>query len=228
MRPTAESNEFRRELVNLLPKLRRFAMTLTRNSSDADDLVQEACERAITRSHLWNGEGRLESWVYAMTRNLWVDEIRKRKVRTGSGTVDVAEQDSLHIEASADKAVYAKQLHKLIMTMPEGLSSVFLLVNVEGHSYREAAVILGIPIGTFLHLVLDGAWSTTTVFWWPLAGTSFEDAPVPSVDRGLWSALLELAGLGILAWGWQRFGLADPRRRATFARTGRLDPSALP
>ncbi len=150
MRPTAESKEFRRELVNLLPKLRRFAMTLTRNGSDADDLVQEACERAITRSHLWNGEGRLESWVYAMTRNLWVDEIRKRKVRTGSGTVDVAEQDTLHIEASADKAVYAKQLHKLIMTMPEGLSSVFLLVNVEGHSYRDAADILGIPIGTVM------------------------------------------------------------------------------
>src|SRR5690606_11103810 len=108
MRPTAETNEFLRELVSLLPKLRRFAMTLMRNSNDADDLVQEACERAITRSHLWNGEGRLESWVYAMTRNLWVDEIRKRKVRTGSGTVDVGEQYNLHVEASAVNAVYAK------------------------------------------------------------------------------------------------------------------------
>jgi len=124
--------------------------SVSADPTHADDLVQEACERAITRAHLWNGEGRLESWVYAMTRNLWVDEIRKRKVRTGQGTVDVAEQDTLHIEASADKAVYAKQLHKLIMTMPEGLSSVFLLVNVEGHSYRDAADILGIPIGTVM------------------------------------------------------------------------------
>jgi hypothetical protein len=111
------------------------------------------------------------------------------------------------------------------------LASVALLVVVMlatiGHRAARRRW-LALPIGTFLHLVLDGAWSTTTVFWWPLAGTSFEDAPVPSVDRGLWSALLELAGLGILAWGWQRFGLADPRRRATFARTGRLDPSALP
>jgi RNA polymerase sigma-70 factor (ECF subfamily) len=139
-----------RELVTLLPKLRRFAMTLTRNASDADDLVQEACERAITRSHLWNGEGRLESWIYAMTRNLWVDEIRKRKVRTGGGTVDVSEQDELTIEPSAEKAIYAAQLHKMILSMPEGLSSVFLLVNVEGHSYKEAAEILGIPIGTVM------------------------------------------------------------------------------
>jgi RNA polymerase sigma-70 factor (ECF subfamily) len=150
MRPAADSNEFRRDLVSVLPKLRRFAMTLTRNAADADDLVQEVCERAITRNHLWNGEGRLESWIYAMTRNLWIDEIRKRRVRTGSGTVDAAEQDELSIEASGEKAVYANQLQKMILSMPEGLASVFLLVNIEGHSYREAADILKIPIGTVM------------------------------------------------------------------------------
>ncbi len=150
MRPATDSNEFRRDLVSVLPKLRRFAMTLTRNAADADDLVQEACERAITRSHLWNGEGRLESWIYAMTRNLWIDEIRKRKVRTGGGTVDVSDQDELTIEPSGEKAVYANQLQKMILSMPEGLASVFVLVNVEGHSYRETATILNIPIGTVM------------------------------------------------------------------------------
>lgn len=150
MSNSAKPNDISRELVSLLPKLRRFAMTLTRNSADADDLVQEACERAITRSHLWNGEGRLESWVYAMTRNLWVDEIRKRKVRTGGGIVEADEQDELSVEPSAEKAIYAKQLHAMIHSMPEGLSSVFVLVNVEGYSYREAADILGIPIGTVM------------------------------------------------------------------------------
>jgi len=149
MRPAAETKDFRRDLVSLLPKLRRFAMTLTRNASDADDLVQEACERAIARSHQWNGEGRLESWVYAMTRNLWFDEIRKRKVR-GGGIIDILEQDELNVEAAAEKAVYANQVQKMILSMPEGLASVFLLVNVEGHSYREAAEILGIPIGTVM------------------------------------------------------------------------------
>jgi RNA polymerase sigma-70 factor (ECF subfamily) len=85
-----------------------------------------------------------------MTRNLWIDEIRKRKVRTGGGTVDAAEQDELSVEASGEKAVYANQLHKMILSMPEGLASVFVLVNVEGHSYREAADILKIPIGTVM------------------------------------------------------------------------------
>jgi RNA polymerase sigma-70 factor (ECF subfamily) len=150
MRPAAETKDFRRDLVSLLPKLRRFAMTLTRNAADADDLVQEACERAIARSHLWNGEGRLESWIYAMTRNLWVDEIRKRKVRGGGGIIDILEQDELNVEAAAEKAVYANQVQKMILSMPEGLASVFLLVNVEGHSYRETAEILGVPIGTVM------------------------------------------------------------------------------
>ncbi|RVN15818.1 RNA polymerase sigma factor, partial [Sinorhizobium meliloti] len=51
MRPAAEMKDFRRDLVSLLPKLRRFAITLARNANDADDLVQEVCERAIARSH---------------------------------------------------------------------------------------------------------------------------------------------------------------------------------
>ena len=150
MHQTAAYNDIRRDLVSLLPKVRRFAMTLTRNASDADDLVQEVCERAITKSHLWNGEGRLESWIYAMTRNLWVDEVRKRKVRSGAGTVDAGEQSELIVDAAGEKAVYAHQLNKMIMSMPEGLSSVFVLVNVEGHSYKETADILGIPIGTVM------------------------------------------------------------------------------
>lgn len=150
MRPAADMKDFRRDLVGLLPKLRRFAMTLTRDANDADDLVQEACERAITRSHLWNGEGRLESWVYAMTRNLWVDEVRKRKVRGGGSMADIFEQDEARVEASGERAVYANQLQKMILSMPEGLASAFLLVNIEGYSYRETAEILGIPIGTVM------------------------------------------------------------------------------
>ena len=150
MRQPSPPQDIRRDLVSLLPKLRRFALTLARNSGDADDLVQETCERAIAKSHLWNGEGRLESWIYAMTRNLWVDEVRKRKVRAGAGAVDATEQNELSVDAVGEESVYIHQINKLIMSMPEGLSSVFVLVNIEGYSYREAAEILGIPVGTVM------------------------------------------------------------------------------
>lgn len=144
MRAAAESIDFRQELVSLLPKLRRFALTLTRNPSDADTLVHDVCERAVSRSHLWNGEARLESWVYAMTRNLWIEEIKKHGVRDDVGPF----RDS--VEPDGEKAFYNSRLQQMILTMPDGLASVFVLVTIEGHTYREAAEILKIPIGTVM------------------------------------------------------------------------------
>jgi hypothetical protein len=82
--------------------------------------------------------------------------------------------------------------------------------------------LLALPIGTFLHLVLDGVWTRTELFWWPAFGLSFGDAGVPSLDRGLSNIPLELAGAVALVWSWRRFGLDDRTRRATFVRTGHL------
>jgi hypothetical protein len=82
---------------------------------------------------------------------------------------------------------------------------------------------LGLPIGTFLHLVLDCSWSNTRVFWWPVRGLRFPDDRAPVVARGLWSVVLELLGVLIASWLWTRFGLADARRRKRFVTTGQLD-----
>lgn len=85
--------------------------------------------------------------------------------------------------------------------------------------------LLALPIGMFLHLVFDAAWADTSVFWWPFSGLALPDAPLPSLDRGWWSLLLEVAGAAMLVWAWRRFGLSDPQRRRVFWRTGRLDPA---
>jgi hypothetical protein len=82
--------------------------------------------------------------------------------------------------------------------------------------------LLALPIGSFLHLVLDGMWTDKQVFWWPAYGTDFGGGALPSVDRGLWNLPLELLGLLALAWTVRRFVLADPQRRRTFLATGRF------
>lgn len=82
---------------------------------------------------------------------------------------------------------------------------------------------LGVPIGMFLHLVLDGSWSDARVFWWPLGGWSFPDRVAPVVARGGWSLLLELVGIGLVVVLWGQFGLDDPQRRRRFVQTGQLD-----
>ena len=81
---------------------------------------------------------------------------------------------------------------------------------------------LGVPIGMFIHLVLDGAWTNTDVFWWPAFGASFVPDGLPEFDRGALSLLMEVAGIAALIWGANRHGLRDPRARERFLRTGQL------
>lgn len=82
--------------------------------------------------------------------------------------------------------------------------------------------LLALPIGTFLHLVLDGMWTDREVFWWPAFGWSFDDRPLPSLERGWINVVLELLGVVALVWVWRRFRLGEPERRHHFLATGRL------
>ena len=146
----AELAQFKTDLVQLPPRLRRFALTLTRNRDDGDDLVQTAVERAILRRSQWQPGTRLDSWLCTMMRNLWVSELRSRRVRVGGGQVDASETDELATPIAAPDHVYGNQMLAMVMSLSDGLSSILLLVAVEGHSYQEAAQILDIPIGTVM------------------------------------------------------------------------------
>ena len=87
---------------------------------------------------------------------------------------------------------------------------------------------IGLAIGVFMHLVLDGIWSEAAVFWWPFFGVAFPPGPLPELDRGGVNWLLEAAGVAALAWCWTAFGLTDPERRRRFVHTGQLDREVLP
>ncbi len=88
--------------------------------------------------------------------------------------------------------------------------------------------LVALPIGTFLHLVLDAAWGQRQVFWWPASGLGFDGADLPSLARGLANVPLELAGLAVLVWAWRRFRLDEPARRAVLVRTGHLGRDLVP
>lgn len=141
---------FRRDLVQLLPRLRRFALLLCGEAADADDLVQLACERAMTRADQWRPGTRLDSWLFTMMRNLWISELRSRRVRTGAGQIDATEAGELATDIGAAEILQGRQIAALIRTLPEGLAATLLLVSIEGHTYQEAADVLGIPVGTVM------------------------------------------------------------------------------
>ncbi|CDN54893.1 Putative RpoE6 RNA polymerase sigma factor [Neorhizobium galegae bv. officinalis bv. officinalis str. HAMBI 1141] len=136
MTQPSPSTDIRRDLVALLPRLRRFALTLTGSAVEADDLVREAAGRAIQKSHHWKGEGRLESWLFSMIRGTFVDEAKKRR------------RADIHAADDASPAENSRPSTALVC-LPDGLASVFLLADVEGFAYAEAAAILGIQPDLF-------------------------------------------------------------------------------
>lgn len=105
------------------------------------------------------------------------------------------------------------------------LASVVLLLGIMLATRGRRLVrrqLLALPIGTFLHLVLDGAWADTETFWWPAFGVDLGGGRLPSIERGVSNVALELAGLAILVWAWRRFRFGEPDRRRHFLRSGRL------
>ena len=76
-----------------------------------------------------------------------------------------------------------------------------------------------------LHLVLNGSWTNEEIFWWPARGDGLFATDSLVLQRGIWSGVLELAGVMVALWLWSEFGLDDRERRASFLRTGQLDRS---
>lgn len=144
------SADLKEDLIALLPRLRRFARSLTRSVSEADDLVQDACLRALSRSSQWDPAQPLDRWMFRITRNIWISEIRKRTVRVGRGTVPADETHELLTNDTGEEAVVAIQLQHQIAALPDELSTILLTVSVEGYSYAEAAELFDIPIGTVM------------------------------------------------------------------------------
>jgi hypothetical protein len=112
----------------------------------------------------------------------------------------------------------ARWAHSL--TVAVGALALVMLVTTGRKPIRR--LLLGLPIGMLLHLVFDGAFASTKVFWWPFSG-GWGSVRVPSLERTWWlDLLMELAGATLLWWSWRRFGLADPARRQQFLRHGTL------
>ncbi len=147
------STTMKSDLIALLPRLRRFARSLTRSVPEADDLVQEACLRALSRADQWDPSQPLDRWVFRITRNLWISEMRKRGVRMGEGQVPAEEATELVSPVTGEDALRGKELRARVEALAPELSSVLLAVSVEGYSYAEAAELFDVPIGTVMSRV---------------------------------------------------------------------------
>ena len=142
---------FAAELVSLLPRLRRYAMTLTRSSSEADDLAQASCERALKAQTQFQEGTRLDAWLFSITRNLWIDALRKRqregRVEEIDAHLDLPGEDGRQVN---EVALTVDSVQQALAQMPEDHRRLLMLICVDGCSYRDASEQLAIPIGTVM------------------------------------------------------------------------------
>lgn len=140
------SEQVRRQVIELLPRLRRFARTLARNVHDADDLVQLAIERALLKHDQWRPDLKFDGWMFGIMRNAWIDEVRSRSRRD---RIFAPEEAGATVgDGGSESQVHLLAVQRAVADLPEEQRLVVALVLVEGLSYKEAADVLEVPIGT--------------------------------------------------------------------------------
>lgn len=136
----------RDELVDHLPALRAFALSLTRNSAAADDMVQDTVVKAWTNMDKFKRDTNLRAWLFTILRNTYYSS--RRKLNREVADVDGAFTGSLSVKPDHDGRMQLADFRKAFETLPDEQREALILVGASGFSYEEAAGMCGVAIGT--------------------------------------------------------------------------------
>ena len=146
---------FENEMLALLPRLRRFARALARDAADADDLCQLTVEKALLARGSWQPGTRLDSWMYRIMRNAWIDTARARG-RASETFVDAEAGAGIGGDGGAEASFALGEVDAAMRRLPYEQREAVALVLVEGLAYKEAAAVLDIPMGTLTSRLVRG------------------------------------------------------------------------
>lgn len=146
---------FENEMLAVLPRLRRFARALARDAADADDLCQMTVEKALLARGSWQPGTRLDSWMYRIMRNAWIDTARARS-RASETFVDAEAGAGMGGDGGAEARVALGEVDAAMRRLPDEQREAVALVLVEGLAYKEAAEVLDIPMGTLTSRLVRG------------------------------------------------------------------------
>ncbi|MHB8812911.1 MAG: sigma-70 family RNA polymerase sigma factor [Steroidobacteraceae bacterium] len=150
----SSNEDLRDRIIELLPRLRRFARSLARNVQDADDLVQITAERALARAEQLRPDHSVASWLFGILRNAWIDEGRSRRRR--ETLVEPAHLAERVGDPAAGTDPELLCLQDALSRLPEDQRLAVALVLVEGFSYKEAALVMSVPVGTLTSRLARG------------------------------------------------------------------------
>ncbi len=153
-----DAMDIRDELMEHVPRLRRYARALINNRELADDLVQDTLERALGRSALFRAGTDLRAWLFTIMHNLFANQARKASTRAVHVPVDDAglAADELAVPSTQSHALEMRDLDYALQRLPAEQREVVLLVGLEEMSYAEVALALDIPLGTVMSRLSRG------------------------------------------------------------------------
>jgi RNA polymerase sigma-70 factor (ECF subfamily) len=133
-----------------LKRLWRYGLVLSGSRDTADDLVQATCLRALERAHQFQPGTHLDRWLMSILHSIWLNDIRAARYRRGHGLVDAETALVFDGAHQIETNISAAQVLKHVQSLPDAQRETVFLVYVEGFSYREAAALLEVPIGTVM------------------------------------------------------------------------------
>ena len=149
--PESTVHDVHGRMVKMLPRLRRFVYSLTGGADSSEDLIQETYVRALAHVDQWQPGTRLDSWMFRIAQNLWIDH--KRTERTHGEVVDIeviGELLSCDGRVIAENRIALQELRKDIAQLSPEQRNVISLVCGYGMSYKETGEILNLPAGTVM------------------------------------------------------------------------------
>ena len=140
---------FREQIIALVPRLSAFALCLTGNSEQHDDLMQKTCERALACKDYWQPGAHLDTWMFRIAYNLWFDRKRAKRFRSEPRDIEIPMGSDARAVTEVG-LVLGDLLTALDQLAPEHRAMI-ALVSACGLTYTEAAEILSLPVGTVMH-----------------------------------------------------------------------------
>ncbi|HEY8024847.1 MAG TPA: RNA polymerase sigma factor [Burkholderiaceae bacterium] len=150
---TVELQEASAALIASIPRLRRYALALTGDRGDADDLVQDTVERGWRKLSLWRYGTDMRAWLFGIMHNMHIDHFRRRPP-----PADPLDEDTPipMVRPTQEQGLELRDLASALQRLPLEQRQVLLLVALEEMSYEEVAASLAIPIGTVMSRLSRG------------------------------------------------------------------------
>lgn len=157
------NSAIRTELLGVLPDIRRFAFSLTGKRADADDLLQATVVRVLEKGAPEDADMR--RWSYRVAKNIWIDEIRSRRVRSSAVSEGKLEMDDrLDGERVVLGSISLSEVNRAMERLPDDQRAALSLVAVEGLTYAAAAEALDVPIGTVMSRISRARAALAEIF----------------------------------------------------------------